>query len=207
MSSDENVWCLPVEAVQIESVLPLINRYSPATPNLLRELLEYKLCVPRSKCETDELLVQVIPYMAVVLGDFVLTYRREGGGEARLNLRESLGFGGHLNDGDASYLEGLFREGREELQGFSPHAVSVPIGFILDKSNAVGRVHVGVLHLYDFEAAPVVPVEAKDYRWSRIDHAYMSESMETWSRLAAAMLLQIGESGEGVSDDSANVDG
>ena len=82
------------------------------------------------------------------------------------------------------------REGREELIGFLPGATTAPIGFIYDDSNPVGRVHLGVLHVYAFTDCPVVPAEVHSHRWAKIEHIIPSETVETWSRIAAIMLME-----------------
>lgn len=190
MADDEVVWCVPAAAVPLSLGRCPLNHYSPEVNNALPDLLEFKRLVPRSKCEADESLLQIIPYVAVVCGDYVMVYTRGTAGEPRLNAKQSIGFGGHLNDGDKSYLDGLCREGREELIGFLPGATTAPIGFIYDDSTPVNRVHLGVLHVYAFTDCPVVPAEVHLHRWARIEHIIPSETVETWSRIAAIMLME-----------------
>jgi predicted NUDIX family phosphoesterase len=193
MSDDENVLC--VRAAHASNVLTLMkgnvlfaNTYDPDSGKKLEELLADTRYVARSACETDESLVQIIPYIVVTYGDFVLCYQREGGGEKRLDGKWSLGFGGHVNDADRSYLDGLRREGHEELLGFSHSSLVPPIGFIWDTSNAVGRVHVGVLHTYSFGNSPVAPAEACRTRWEPIRLVAFDSRLENWSKIAVPMI-------------------
>lgn len=203
MADDEVVWCVPKVIWELRYEQHVTNHYSPEVNNALPELLHFKRLVPRSQCETDESLLQIIPYVAVVCGDYVMVYTRGTAGEPRLNAKQSIGFGGHLNDGDKSYLDGLCREGREELIGFLPGATTAPIGFIYDDSNAVGRVHLGVLHVYAFTDCPVVPAEVHSHRWARIEHVIPSETVETWSRIAAIMLMECSLADQDDSDRQA----
>jgi predicted NUDIX family phosphoesterase len=188
--ADEVVWCVTKETVRIDSTQPAINQYSPHAAGMLKEILEYRLLVPRSVCETDEELLQVIPYIVVKCGDHVMCYQRGKAGEPRLDAKHSIGFGGHINTGDATYIDGAVREGQEELHGFGATCLSPALGFIYDDSNPVGRVHLGVLHVYDFPKAPVAPAEVHPHRWARLETVLDWVSMETWSMTAARMIQE-----------------
>ena len=187
--ADEVVWCVTKETVRIDSTQPAINQYSPHAAGMLKEILEYRLLVPRSACETDEELLQVIPYIVVNCGEHVMAYSRAGG-EPRLDQRSSIGFGGHINIGDETYADGAAREGREELRGFRDKCLSPALGFIFDDSNPVGRVHLGVLHVYDFTKAPVVPAEVHPHSWLPLKSVRDWLSMENWSQTAARMIQE-----------------
>lgn len=109
--------------------------------------------VPRSAAETDESLLQIIPYITLLCNDSVLSYRRApSGSEERLHGQMSIGVGGHINsedDPDApfyAFLAGAKRELLEEVGLDLPHDVfkGSAAGLIYDDSNAVGRVHLGV---------------------------------------------------------------
>jgi len=189
MPTDEVVWCLTKDVIRINSTQSAINKYCPSAPGLLSDLLPYRLLVPRSVCETDEELLQVIPYIVVRCGKYVMCYSRAGG-EPRLDAKVSIGFGGHINDQDPFYGDGVNREGREELRGFDAIYMTPPLGFIYDDSNPVGRVHLGVLHVYDFTGKPVVPVEVPSHNWLPLKHVADWVSMETWSHTAAQMILE-----------------
>lgn len=56
----------------------------------------------RPRLEVDPSFVQPIPYIVVTDGERVLTYvRGKSGGEGRLHNKVSIGFGGHVDVGDA----------------------------------------------------------------------------------------------------------
>ena len=190
MTDDENVWCIMKESIQFDGVAEKLNHFYPRAQVYLNELMDYKMLVPRSKCETDEGFLQLIPYIAVVCGDYVMAYQRVKAGESRLDGKWSIGFGGHINDGDDSYFDGAVREGREELTGFRAECLGPAIGFIYDSSNPVGRVHLGVLHVYDFAKSPVVPTEVPSHRWILARNVYDWVTAETWSMYAGGMIQE-----------------
>ncbi len=126
-------------------------RYLPA---LLSR--ENNFFTPREPAETNPSLKQLIPYVLIVHGDTVFHYvRGKKSGEQRLVAKGSVGIGGHMNDGD----EGLFsldhdaynaavqREVAEEMfieSSFTNHIVAL----LNDDSNDVGKVHLGVVHIF-----------------------------------------------------------
>lgn len=128
--------------------------------------------LPRSQAENNPEYKQLIPYIIFasdVEGDkkdeykVLLYFRGKAGGEKRLEAKASLGFGGHVNSQDASYLAGAAREIDEELQNvtFSEKELADSIiGFVNDDSNAVGQVHIGIVHLLNI--TPAIPVYPKD---------------------------------------------
>lgn len=57
--------------------------------------------VERWLAETDTKILQLIPYIVCFNSDSnILSYRRKGGGETRLEGKRSIGIGGHVNDRD-----------------------------------------------------------------------------------------------------------
>lgn len=109
---------------------------------------------PRSECETDASLKQIIPYIAIISGDNILAYERSSSGsEDRLHGQMSIGIGGHVNDmehggGDAflTMLQGAAREAKEEV-GVKVDLTTLGAsiyGLVNDESNPVGQVHLGV---------------------------------------------------------------
>lgn len=157
MTPEELVLCIPKS--EFDSRSPFTG-FAPIGENRA-DLGEYlagapiKLArfVPRSKAETDESLLQIIPYITLLCNDSVLTYRRApSGGEERLHGQMSVGVGGHINAEDDpdepfyAFLAGAKRELLEEVGLDLPHDVfkGSSAGLIYDDSNAVGRVHLGV---------------------------------------------------------------
>lgn len=142
--------------------------------------------VERSLAETDETLKQVIPYLVLRDGErYFLMRRTRAGGDARLHERASIGVGGHLNPGDGDVHGALLREWREEVRAdFIPAFRAV--GLLNDDSNAVGRVHVGVVYEADAEGRPVTVREVEKLTGgfaTREEVEAAREQLETWSAL------------------------
>lgn len=123
------------------------------------------LYMDRAAAENDPSFKQIIPY--VLLRDksrHIFSYcRTKKGGEERLHNLRSLGVGGHINpvDGEGqdnqTYCRGLDRELNEEV-GLRIHlfqAFTTVVGLINDNSNAVGKVHLGVVHLIAIDPAGI----------------------------------------------------
>ncbi len=130
---------------------------------LVPEFMDYR---PRSLVEDDPSLKQIIPYVVFRSGDAVFCYRRgQSQGEARLHRLRSLGVGGHVSEEDArggrdldAYEAALRRELEEEVAIGSPGTIR-RVGLINDDATPVGRVHLGVVHLYELEWPEVIPRE------------------------------------------------
>lgn len=117
----------------------------------------------RAWLEDDEYFLQLIPYCVITSGDKILAYTRTSqGGEGRLHGKVSVGLGGHingfdtqplsLNDGVIGIAKTVYKSAYRELE----EEIALPIdlddaydwefkGLIYDNSNAVGRVHLGLL--------------------------------------------------------------
>lgn len=175
---------------------------APFTGLILRDVPEYveaifgdgPLCyMDRPEAEVSEEWVQLIPYCVVQRQcpeRRVFHYRRAGS-EGRLTGKRSLGVGGHVNPvdgfrpGRAAYERGVRRELLEEI-GYGYEDCLLPVvGLIYDPSNAVGKVHLGLLHgvdvLGDFEPTPESALKESEfcppYELPPI------EEFETWSQL------------------------
>lgn len=171
----------------------------------------------RGGIEHDESFLQLLPY--VVLMDeggrtpTIGMYARDGGGEARLDGKFSIGFGGHVQPRDAgpqyagdatniykTVLNGAAREVDEEVslaggyfrQDFP--AFASPIGLIYDTSDAVGRVHLGVAFVMSVALSPSARIKSGEGQslgltWMAPDDimAYdVHARLENWSKLLAA---------------------
>ena len=116
--------------------------------------------------------------------------RTEGGGDARLHGRATIGVGGHLNpvDGQVDPLAaGLRREWEEELVAEWEPRFRL-IGLLNDDTNPVGSVHLGVLFEVDAagRALAVRETEKLSGRWADAEALHAAaERLETWSRLVA----------------------
>ncbi|HIA18957.1 MAG: NUDIX domain-containing protein [Pirellulaceae bacterium] len=122
---------------------------------------------PRHEMEEDPSFKQLIPYVLFRYTDeagaiqlFQYT-RGEGQGEKRLHSKRSVGIGGHISSIDAAvdsgsdpYQEGMRRELEEEVIIDTPYTVRC-VGMINDDLTEVGKVHLGVVHLFDVERPDV----------------------------------------------------
>ena len=166
-----------------------VERYLPAF--LARE---NNFFTPRGPAETNPELKQIIPYVLLVHGERVFHYvRGKKAGEQRLVAKGSLGIGGHMNDSD----EGLFaldreaynvavqREVAEEVfleTKYTNHVVAL----LNDDSNEVGKVHLGVVHIFRLETDAARKREAMITESGFLSIPELRarhDALETWSQL------------------------
>lgn len=149
--------------------------------------------VERRHAELDSSLKQVIPYCVVVRRGEVFVMRRlDGGGEARLHGKRSVGVGGHINPVDGGgadvVAEGLRREVEEELRVDGPWEVRT-VGLLNDDSTDVGSVHVGLVGVVTTDAeVRVRETHALEGHFVSLGelHGMLREergTFETWSAL------------------------
>ena len=165
-----------------------VARYLP--PILARE---NNFFVPRSQAELDPGCKQIIPYVLLAHEGRVLHYvRGKQGGEKRLTAKGSIGIGGHLNDADEnlfsfdqrSYLAGVKREVDEELivqSGYQNHIRAL----LNDDSTEVGRVHLGIVHVFELGGDQVAKREAQITQLAFLTPDELRarrEQLETWSQ-------------------------
>ena len=152
---------------------------------------------PRASVEEDPSFKQLIPYCVLAHrgADGALRYfaytRGGGQSEARLRAKRSLGIGGHISstDGehgdDTSYEAGMRRELAEEIAiggGWTGRCV----GLINDDSNAVGSVHLGIVHLLELERPDVASRESELVECGFEPLAALMadrDRFETWSQI------------------------
>ena len=178
-----------------------VNRYLPALLDRANNFF-----TPRAPAETNPELKQIIPYVLLVHAGRVLHYvRGKKAGEQRLVAKGSIGIGGHMNDHDeglfaldrAAYDAGVQREVGEELRlgaKFTNRAVAL----LNDDSNEVGRVHLGVVHIFTLDSDDVQKGEAMITDLQFLDRAQLAarrEAMETWSQICCDQLDRLLESG------------
>lgn len=116
---------------------------------------------PRSVLESDERFCQIVSYVIIRQNNSLLTYRRSpAAGEDRLHGKLSCGIGGHVGaedlclsrceiDGLATVFRAADREVFEELSAPNPKKKGI-LGVLWDDANPVGRVHVGIVAIWDF---------------------------------------------------------
>ena len=127
---------------------------------------------PRNALEVDARFRQIIPYVVLRCDGKFLTYTRgDAGGESRLHAKISMGFGGHVDVPDAVSGDDGFdlkatlensveRELDEEIPGITILSREWA-GLLLDNTNDVGRVHVGLIGVFDIETVPKKSGEAE----------------------------------------------
>jgi predicted NUDIX family phosphoesterase len=166
---------------------------------LVPDLAQFR---PRSAVEDDPGFKQIIPYVVFLSGDSVFCYTRgKSQGESRLHRLRSLGVGGHVAEADAdgratldAYEIALRRELDEEVAIDSDGSVR-RVGLINDDSNPVGRVHLGVVHIYDLQSPAVSSredglAEAEFLPLARVRELHAQ--FETWSQICIDALLRAG---------------
>lgn len=153
----------------------------------------------RREVEDDPGFKQIIPYVIFRSGDAVFTYRRgKSQGESRLHRLRSLGVGGHVAEADAegqgtidAYELALRRELDEEVSIESEGTLR-RVGLINDDSNAVGAVHLGVVHVYELDRPSIRPREeglADPEFLDVLELGRHRDEFETWSQICIAALL------------------
>jgi predicted NUDIX family phosphoesterase len=155
--------------------------------------------LPRAKAETDPTHKQIIPYAIISFDDQVVFYvRGKRTGEQRLLAKGSIGIGGHMNDSDeslfawdeAAYRAGVEREVNEEVKintAFEDRIVAL----LNDDSTDVGRVHLGIVHVFRLAEPKVEKREAMITNLGFVSPAELRgrrNSLETWSQLCVDAL-------------------
>jgi predicted NUDIX family phosphoesterase len=157
--------------------------------------------LPRAQAENDPTHKQIIPYALIAHGDTVLHYvRGKKAGEQRLVAKGSIGIGGHMNDTDedfwnvaideAAYRAGVEREVKEEITIESPFEDRI-VALLNDDTTEVGRVHLGIVHVFRLAAPTVQKREAMITNLSFLDRAQLlalRDNLETWSQLCVDSL-------------------
>ena len=148
----------------------------------------------RPKAESDPTYKQIIPYVLIAHDQNVLYYvRGKKGGEQRLVAKGSIGIGGHLNDSDeslfawdeAAYCAGVEREVNEEIRIASNFEDKI-VALLNDDSTEVGRVHLGIVHIFKLAEPTVTKREAVITNLSFLGkHELIArrDTLETWSQL------------------------
>jgi predicted NUDIX family phosphoesterase len=155
--------------------------------------------LPRAIAEHDPNYKQIIPYAIIAHCDRVLYYKRgKKAGEQRLVAKGSIGIGGHMNDSDESlfawdeeaYRAGVEREINEELRIETTFDDRI-VALLNDDSTEVGRVHLGVVHVFQLDEPKVEKREAVITNVEFIGRDELltrREMLENWSRLCVDKL-------------------
>ena len=155
----------------------------------------------RGKAEEDPSFKQIIPYALFHHEGRYLHYTRgESGGESRLHAQGSVGIGGHINPvderadplGRETYLAGVEREIDEELNITDGHQNRI-VALLNDDSNDVGKVHLGVVHIFDLDSDQVTSAEdaLANLSFQTVEDlkGSLHDSLETWSKFCADELI------------------
>jgi predicted NUDIX family phosphoesterase len=152
------------------------------------------LFIPRVEAETNPAYKQIIPYAVIVFEDTVLHYvRGKRAGEQRLIAKGSIGIGGHMNETDESlfamdehaYRAGVEREVNEEIQIETPFEDRI-VALLNDDSTEVGRVHLGIVHVFRLKEPKVQKREAMITGLTFLTKQELLErhdGLETWSQI------------------------
>ena len=150
--------------------------------------------LPRAQAEKDPAYKQIIPYVLVAFENSVLHYvRGKKAGEQRLVAKGSIGIGGHMNETDESffaldeqaYRAGVEREVNEEIRidtRFDDRIVAL----LNDDTTEVGRVHLGIVHVFKLAEPKVDKREAMITNLALRTRAELMgrrDSLETWSQI------------------------
>lgn len=157
----------------------------------------------RDAAEQDPTHKQLIPYCVFRCGGRVLHYTRgKSGGESRLHAKISVGVGGHVNPvdtgngrtGPEAYHAAVTREIEEELILPQAHEHRI-IALLNDDSNAVGQVHLGVVHLVELRTEDV---RAREDALAELAFSELTElngpayeRLETWSQFCVRHLTGV----------------
>jgi predicted NUDIX family phosphoesterase len=155
----------------------------------------------RAQAENDPTHKQIIPYAIIVCGNNVLHYvRGKKAGEQRLAAKGSIGIGGHMNNDDeslfnylvneAAYRAGVEREVNEEIKIESPFEDRI-VALLNDDTTEVGRVHLGIVHVFKLAEPKVQKREAMITNLGFLSAAELKarrDALETWSQICVDSL-------------------
>jgi len=153
----------------------------------------------RVQAEQDTRYKQLIPYVVLRHEGSIFSYiRGKRSSEARLLAMRSIGVGGHIEPVDQSlfssdrnmYLEAARREVSEEVKLDSPYNESI-VALINDDSTDVGKVHLGIMHIWDLAEPKVTKREGLITQAGFVPIESLKASLdelETWSQIALQVL-------------------
>lgn len=155
----------------------------------------------RGEMESDPNFKQLIPYVLFRYRDeqgqeAIFRYTRgKGQGEQRLHQKHSVGIGGHISSIDASesnpYEQGMRRELEEEVSINTRYEARC-VGLINDDETEVGKVHLGVVHIFDVATPDIEPREDEIMNTGFIPVKELLEDLEgfeSWSRICLSALF------------------
>jgi predicted NUDIX family phosphoesterase len=153
----------------------------------------------RDVAESDTNFKQIIPYVVLRYGECVFNYvRGKRSSESRLIAQRSIGVGGHIEPSDQSlfssdremYLAAARREVNEEVKLDTMYRENV-VALINDDSTDVGKVHLGIMHIWDIAEPKVTKREGLITQAGFVAIEELKKNineLETWSRIALQVL-------------------
>ncbi len=197
--------CVLVVPTSLFHELGHFQGFSPDVERYFSPLLDSKHASyrPRSEMETDPSFKQLIPYVIFRHTDAddnvsVFRYTRGSGqGEERLRAKISIGVGGHISTldqhqkGAHTYATGMQRELDEEVTISTTYQANV-VGLINDDETDVGKVHLGVVHIFDVAEPNVASNEPNliEVGFVPIEELRQDlDRMETWSSICFKALF------------------
>ena len=160
---------------------------------------------PRHEVEGDPSYKQLIPYVLFCYDDglgckTLFQYTRGmKQDESRLRGRRSVGIGGHIATRDTvagglanAYGEGMRRELAEEVSIETPYRQRC-VGLINDDETNVGRVHLGIVYLFDVERPAVSARESEivDGSFEPVQEILPHlDDFEMWSQICLRALFK-----------------
>ncbi len=158
--------------------------------------------LPRTRVETDPTYKQIIPYVLLAFQNKLLYYvRGKKAGEQRLVAKGSVGIGGHMNETDESlfaldesaYRAGVEREVNEEIKIESAFDDRI-VALLNDDTTEVGRVHLGIVHVFKLAEPKVEKREAMITGLAFLTEDELlarRETLETWSQICLNSLERL----------------
>lgn len=158
--------------------------------------------IPRPEAETNPAYKQIIPYALIAFEKTVLHYvRGKRVGEQRLVAKGSIGIGGHMNETDESlfvmdeqaYRAGVEREVNEEIKIDAPFEDRM-VALLNDDSTEVGRVHLGIVHIFKLKEPKVHKREAMITGLTFLTKEELMarhETLESWSQICLDSLERL----------------
>jgi predicted NUDIX family phosphoesterase len=157
----------------------------------LMNILEKATFKKRKDVESNPQYKQIIPYALLSCNMAFFSYRRgKLLSEERLFGNYSIGIGGHISTHDLDlfnvpYKAAMQREVLEEVEILSEYNDRVA-GLINDDSNEVGKVHLGIIHVFELQEPKVKPKEKSinEPRFISVDSLLSAVAQyENWSQI------------------------
>ncbi len=160
--------------------------------------------LPRGQAENDPTHKQIIPYAIIAFRDRVLHYvRGKKAGEQRLVAKASIGIGGHMGEDsdkflwhstdEETYRAGVEREVNEEIKIDTKFEDRI-VALLNDDTTDVGRVHLGIVHVFKLAEPKVEKREAMITGLAFLTKEELvarHESLESWSQICVESLERL----------------